>query len=315
MNTDQILHIVQSLMAQPTAPFCEDAVRAEILQHLAQFPHVSVKIDPFGNVIAHYQRGDVAPRWILSAHMDHPGFVQDEFLGGVPERYLQKNPPRRSFGAFDMWDLPAFEVRDGCIYSRACDDLIGCAAMIAVFSELEHMEADASVFAAFTCAEEVGLLGAVYLARSACFSKELGILSLETSSERPPAKMHEGVIVRTGDRSSVFDSVLVSELVQIASDNRISHQRCLMSGGTCEATAYRLYGHRVAGVCVALGNYHNCGPADDIAAEYVSVSDVCAMVGLCLAVSLQRAPLDGSEKLRVSLEVELDQQIHKRNIC
>jgi endoglucanase len=301
-------------MAQPTAPFCEDAVRAETLQHLAQFPHVSVKIDPLGNVIAHYQRGDVAPRWVLSAHMDHPGFVQDEFLGGVPERYLQKNPPRRSFGAFDMWDLPAFEVRDGCIYSRACDDLIGCAVMIAVFSELEQLEADASVFAAFTCAEEVGLLGAVYLARSAYLPKELGILSIETSSERPPAKMHDGVIVRTGDRSSVFDPGLVSEIVQLAVDQCISHQRCLMSGGTCEATAYRLYGHRVAGVCVALGNYHNCGPQDNIAAEYVSVSDVREMVRLCVAVALQTAPLDGSQALRSRLEQQLDEEMVKRDI-
>ena len=36
-------------------------------------------------------------------------------------------------------------------------------------------------------------------------------------------------------------------------------QRCLMSGGTCEATAYQLYGYETGGLCIALGNYHNRG--------------------------------------------------------
>jgi len=46
-----------------------------------------------------------------------------------------------------------------------------------------------------------------------------------------------------------------------------------MQGGTCEATAYALYGYRTAAMCVALGNYHNCGPGDRIAPEYVSLED------------------------------------------
>ena len=41
-----------------------------------------------------------------------------------------------------------------------------------------------------------------------------------------------------------------------------------MSGGTCEATAYQEFGFQTAAVCVALGNYHNCGPRNRIAAEF-----------------------------------------------
>ena len=52
-----------------------------------------------------------------------------------------------------------------------------------------------------------------------------------------------------------------------------------MSGGTCEATAYQLYGYRTAALCVALGNYHNCGPNHQIAPEYVSVDDVVRTTG------------------------------------
>jgi hypothetical protein len=79
--------------------------------------------DDFGNVVARYDGCSGHCEYAFAAHMDHPGFVGDEFLGGVPESYREKKPPTRDFGAFAMWNLPACEVRDGRIYSRACDDL------------------------------------------------------------------------------------------------------------------------------------------------------------------------------------------------
>ena len=54
-------------------------------------------------------------------------------------------------------------------------------------------------------------------------------------------------------------------------------QRGLMSGGTCEGTAYQELGFQTAAVCIALGNYHNCAARNRIAAEYVSVADACGM--------------------------------------
>src|SRR6185436_18101317 len=54
-------------------------------------------------------------------------------------------------------------------------------------------------------------------------------------------------------------------------------QRGLMSGGTCEATAYQEYGYQTAAVCVALGNYHNCAPGHRIAAEFVCADDLVGM--------------------------------------
>jgi len=62
-----------------------------------------------------------------------------------------------------------------------------------------------------------------------------------------------------------------------------------MSGGTCEATAYQEFGFCCAAICVALGNYHNCGEANRIKAEYVSVADACGMVEL-LVTAAQRMP-------------------------
>jgi len=58
-----------------------------------------------------------------------------------------------------------------------------------------------------------------------------------------------------------------------------------MPGGTCEATAYQVAGYRAAALCVALGNYHNCGPENKIAAEYVSFADVQGLVRLCTRIA------------------------------
>jgi len=303
MDASHLLEITRSLLARPTAPFHEDQVRAEIHQQLAQMPHVRVEQDAFGNVIAQYQRGNATSRFAFAAHMDHPGYVGAEFLGGVPEVYRKKNPPTRDFGPFAMWDLPAFELHEDLIYSRACDDLIGCASILAMFQELERTGAETSCLGLFTRAEEVGFVGAIQLAKTGRISKDVAIVSLETSSERGgPVKMGDGVIVRVGDRTSIFDTSATALLVTLANEATLPMQRALMQGGTCEATAYQLYGYRTAGLCVALGNYHNCGPDEMIATEYVSLKDVLGMAQLCVAAATAGERTDPLIALREKLE-------------
>lgn len=304
MERDRLLGIVRALLAQPTAPFHEDAVRAEIHLQLAQCPHVTTEMDAFGNIVARYGRGAAAPQFALAAHMDHPGFVGGEFLGGVPEEYRAKLPPTRDFGAFAMWDLPAFELREERIYSRACDDLIGCAAIVATFHELERTGVEASVYGLFTRAEEVGFVGAIELAKGGLLPRELTLVSLETSSEKSGGcRMGDGVIVRVGDRTSVFDPAATATFLELAKRAGIPVQRCLMSGGTCEATAYQLFGLRCGALCIALGNYHNCGPDLGIEPEFVAVSDLEAMVRLCIEIARHNEPLTAADDaLRKRLE-------------
>lgn len=297
-----LLEIARALLQQPTAPFHEDAVRAEIEQQLAGLPNVTVKRDGFGNVIAQYRRGSAKPRLAFAAHMDHPAYVGDQFLGGVPQVYRDRQPPTRDFGAYAMWDLPAFKVRKGRIYSRACDDLIGCTAIVAMLQELSESGAEAACYGLFTRAEEVGFVGAIQLAQARALPKRVTIVSLETSSQRGgPVKMGQGVIIRVGDRTSIFDSEVTAQLVHLAREHEIPHQRALMSGGTCEATAYQLYGYRTAGLCVALGNYHNCGPKERIAPEYVSIDDVAGLTRLCVvAASAPELPdVEGASRKRL----------------
>ena len=304
MDTSQLLDITRSILGQPTAPFHEDAVRGEICQQLAQCPHVTLEIDDFENLIALYQNGDDArPRYAFAAHMDHPGYVGGEFMGGVPTAYLERNPPTRDFGAFAMWDLPAFALQHSRIYSRACDDLIGCAAIVAMFHELERTGAKGACMGLFSRAEEVGLVGATLLAQSDRIPRDVTIISLETSSERGgAARMGSGVVIRVGDRTAIFDDAATATLTHLAAAHEIPHQRCLMSGGTCEGTAYQLYGYRTAAVCVALGNYHNCGPDTTIDSEFVSLADVEAMTRLCIAAASTTDEPDPHAVLRGKFE-------------
>jgi endoglucanase len=309
MNRRKLLPVLRHIVSRPTAPFHEQAVAEAILGFLKELPHVTVRADKHGNLIARYERGPGRPRdmrYAFAAHMDHPGWVRVrdqsfgpavefpgekypmQFLGGVPEAWM-KEPSVRGYGSFAMWDLPEFRLVDGLIHARACDDLIGCAVIVAMFMELERSGAEGACLGLFTRAEEVGFVGALKLASSGLIPDDLTIISIETSAERAPAKIGAGPILRVGDKSSIFDSAATAALGEIAAGSHIPVQRCLMPGGTCEATAYQLCGFRSAALCVALGNYHNCGPENRIAEEFVSFSDVQGLVRLCTQIAMSHA--------------------------
>jgi endoglucanase len=342
MNRRKLLPVLRHIVSRPTAPFHEQAVAEAILGFLKELPHVAVRADKYGNLIARYERkgsqgshgGPPAPRVAFAAHMDHPGWVRIEgeplgpvahlpgekhpmqFLGGVPDAYLA-NPRVRAYGRFAMWDLAEFRLADGLIHARACDDLIGCAVIVAMFMELEESGAEGACLGLFTRAEEVGFVGAMKLASSGMLPEDITIISLETSSERPPAKIGDGPILRVGDRSSIFDSAATATLGQIAAEAHIPVQRCLMPGGTCEATAYQLHGFRSAALCVALGNYHNCGPENKIAPEYVSFADVQGLVRLCARIAVSRVKKNHAVKAlkkRLKTNAEKYKKMLKRRL-
>ena len=203
------------------------------------------------------------------------------------EKIFEIESPKSSDSnpAFAVWNLEDFSVRRGQIHGRACDDLVGVASALAALIELKRSRARVNAMAAISRAEEIGFRGALALSRSRLLPKTSLMISLETSRELPGAKMGQGVILRVGDRTSVFDSDAMRFLGGVAGDLKtrrkaFQFQRALMSGGTCEATAYQEYGFQTGAVCVALGNYHNCAERNRIAAEYVNIADACSMVDL-----------------------------------
>ena len=81
-----------------------------------------------------------------------------------------------------------------------------------------------------------------------------------------------------------------------------------MPGGTCEATAFQLYGYRSAALCIALGNYHNCTPDGRIDAEFIDIGDLEGLIVFCLAIgAAEETTASAREALRKRLEARLDE--------
>lgn len=190
-------------------------------------------------------------------------------------------------GDFAMWDLPDWSIEDGRITARVCDDLLGCAAILSVLDELAASRPSTSVWGLFTRAEEEGFLGAFEAIRLGTVPKDADVLSLECSKALPHAPQGGGVIVRVGDRMSIFDPSLTAALEAAATKvDGLTFQRRLMDGGACEATAFCAAGYRASGIATPLGGYHNA--ADDghgIVAETVMVDDYLAEVQLLTSLA------------------------------
>ena len=195
-------------------------------------------------------------------------------------------------GGYAVWGFPGVRVRPKTIEARACDDLLGAAAVVTALEAAARGGDGPPVMGLLTRAEEVGLLGALEAARLGTVPEGALVLSLECSKALADAPQGGGVVVRVGDRASIFDPALTAALVErAASVDGLRWQRKLMDGGVCEASAFAAAGWRTSGLAVPLANYHNA--ADDgsgVAPESVLTEDFLAEVQLLEA--LVAAPLD-----------------------
>jgi putative aminopeptidase FrvX len=343
-----LLGIAERLMRCPAAPYHESLVAREVFLICAEYglaaesdPFGNILIRGKGApsqrplvLAAHMDH----PGFTIQKKIS-PSRYAAEFLGGVGDSYFRHGTKLRLMPGrvpaalgkrltatkrlfeietlepvaiesgkpeFAVWDLTEFELRNEMICGRACDDLIGVAVILAVLVELRRTRAN--VIGAISRAEEVGFHGALALAQSKRFPKNGLIISLETSREMAPVRQGDGVIIRVGDKTSIFDSTSTRFLIELAGDlakinGDFIFQRALMSGGTCEATAYQEYGYRCAAVCVALGKYHNCAPNDRIAEETVSLADSIRMAELLTRAG---AEIRNFEKIAKRLTSRLD---------
>jgi endoglucanase len=138
-----------------------------------------------------------------------------------------------------------------------------------------------------TRGEEVGFIGALAsVLRPKLLRESDRVISIETSAEQPYAQQGGGVILRVGDRTSIFNSQFMFFLNSVAEDlqkrdKAFKFQRSLMPGGSCEATVFDAFGYITGAVCVPLGNYHNMDKSRRrIAAEYIDLDDWKCMVRL-----------------------------------
>jgi putative aminopeptidase FrvX len=314
----------------PTASGLEDAVVDWVTRWVSERDDLKLDRDSGGNLfITQKGRQRHAPVFAV-AHMDHPAFVivdddgTFEFRGGVDAAYFHdalidvvsrldgptgrvtSYDPTTSQGKAEflgdvaegdiaIWRFHDTEQRAGSFRAPACDDLAGAAAALSALDNARG-EAQLRYFGVMlTRAEEVGLIGAIHAAKHQTIPADARLLSIETSRELPNARIGDGPIVRIGDRATVFDRELSNLVSHAAEEAGIAHQRKLMDGGGCEATAFGVYGYRATGLCLALGNWHNRGNLSEVEAgdndaavpmlEEISIEDYHGLIDLLLVAA------------------------------
>lgn len=224
--------------------------------------------------------------------------------------------------AIGMFDVGEGRVSGSRFHCRCCDDLAGAAAALEMLRQLSAKPAKCDVGVLLTRGEEVGFVGAL---ASVLHPKLLRpadrIISIECSAEQPVAQQGKGVVLRVGDRTSIFNSAFSRFIFNVADelkkrDKTFKYQRALMPGGTCEATVFDAWGYTSAAICVALGNYHNMDKLRErIAAENVNVDDWNNMVRLFVELAHQIDTFTGNhDELKQRLTKRFEQHRHQMKL-
>ncbi len=234
----------------------------------------------------------------------------DPRTNSLDDHYVIIAFPRRVVAAPGdvlTWTVGPSRITRGRLHTLACDNLAGVAAALTAMDLLlrSRVRPTPDVRLLLTRAEEVGFVGAIAAARSRFIPKDAAIVVLECSKALPDAPIGAGPIVRVGDKTHCFSPEITYALSHIAAglaarDKTFRWQRKLMTGGTCNASAYHSLGHRAGCVCLPLGNYHNMRPTDDagklrIGPEIISVADWHGLVRLLVEAGIifgrgQRVP-------------------------
>ena len=318
------------LTSLATAPGLEDHVVDWVTRWVSRRDDLRLRRDSGGNLFVTQKGRKRQPPIFAVAHMDHPAFVildaqgSFEFRGGVDAPYFDAalidvvsrlDGPTGRVTSYDpvtqrgtasflgdvdrrdiaIWRFHSDRQEAGRFRAPACDDLAGAAAALAALDRARGEPGLRHFGVLLTRAEEVGLIGAIHAAKNRTIPDGSRLLSIETSRELPNARIGDGPIIRIGDRSTVFDHELSNLVCHAAEEIGMRHQRRLMDGGGCEATAFGVYGHRATGLCLALGNWHNRGNLADVEAgdhtaakpmlEEISIDDFHGLVDLLMVAA------------------------------
>jgi endoglucanase len=207
-------------------------------------------------------------------------------------------------GDIGMWDFPPMRITGRRLSGRACDDVVGSAAVLCAMGEIVAGDAPCDVTALLTRAEEAGFIGTLGACEKATLPKDAFVVAIETSKAQAAASLGAGVVVRVGDIIRTFDPSLTAHVSAVAAalakrDRQFKYTRQLMPGGATEASAYMMYGYTATGLCLPLGNYHNMGPRGRIAPEQIDLDDFESLVKLLVALSADKgSPAETDDRLR-----------------
>jgi endoglucanase len=335
------VRILERLAREPTAPLHEHAVLREAIG-IARDAGLRVRADPFGNLVLRHAGPRRGPAIWLVAHTDHPGIEvrgpgKARLLGWVAPEYLRRGTRLRLYhegekvparltrftktglairfdggtnarrGDFGVWELEDYRVAGRHIHARQLDDLAGSAVSLAVMARAAR-SGSANLNALLTRAEEIGFVGTLGAIESGLIPRDAWVINVEASKVLPGVEIGGGPIIRVGDRRRTFDAD--AEGLLLAARDRLPGskpvQRALMSGGTCEATAFSVHGYRATGLAIPLGNYHNMGPRGRLEPEFVAAKDLATAVDLLeLAARRPHEGLEAGPRLRRRIDRSL----------
>lgn len=203
-----------------------------------------------------------------------------------------------SVGQWAVVDLPGFEARGDELHLRAADDLALCAVVVLTLAALRDDPRPHDVHAVFTRAEETGLYGARLVAEDGLIPHDAVVVSLEASRALATARPGEGPVVRPGDLYNTFSND-GERYLRVArerlAEGGIPTQRALLTGGTCESSAFVRMGWTTTAIAVPNVNYHNQTEEHDrFVLEVVRLSDLRGAVAL-LAEAATAAGADEDE--------------------
>lgn len=237
-------------------------------------------------------RGPVEGATVL-VHSDAPRepahATVDRFIPTVGQSYGSPGLVRvradrpLAVGDWAVLDLPALAIDGDELRMAAADDLVGCGIAVRVLHEIVRRRIPADVTAAFTRAEEIGLLGAYGLIEAGGLRRDAVVVSIEASRSLPHAAAGGGAVVRVGDRETTFDDAAEGALREAAerlAARGVVTQRALLDGGTCEATAFTRSGWTATAIAVPNVNYHNRGADRSLVCEAVRLGDVLSAIEL-----------------------------------
>ncbi|HUQ40949.1 MAG TPA: M28 family peptidase [Candidatus Limnocylindrales bacterium] len=187
-------------------------------------------------------------------------------------------------GQWAVLDLAGFERRGDELHLRAADDLALAAVIVLALGALHDDPRPHDVRAVFTRGEETGLYGARLVAEDGLLPRDAIVVSLEASRALATARPGAGVVVRPGDLYNTFSNdgerFLRVGRERLAEDG-IPTQRALLTGGTCESSAFVRLGWTTTALALPNVNYHNqTEDHDRFVPEVVRLSDLRGAVAL-----------------------------------
>jgi putative aminopeptidase FrvX len=242
---------------------------------------------------------DTGLEWTGSGRMLNvrrgPASSGGRLLGGIVsldgDALPARTSPHRLYGGFRFrapcWLTPRR------LYGRSLDDLAGVYALLdlarAYLAAPAALDQPPSFIVLLTRAEEVafvGMLGHLERARYHRARRPVRLINVEATRSTRGARAGRGVVVRLGDRATVFDPATVATVSAIADsalDGR--SQQALTGATTCEASVALSCGLPSAGLAIAVGNHHNERSRDlGVAPEYVDLGDLADLGRLCRAL-------------------------------